>query len=277
MNLSRTFLWRKLRERKILATHKRVAGICEDLITNFRKQPEHFEFEAKKALNTERIIWQYWAQGFDNVPPVVRECLDSVDTYATDYMIIRLTDVNLSEYLDLPTFVQQKRTLYSRAHFADLLRLLLLKTYGGIWMDATLFLSQPIPKEYATCDFFVFRRDPNEPNVSYWRNTYAYYFGWAKGFRVNMLNSFIVARKESRTVSDLCDLLLCWWRDHDGVPDYFFFQILFDVLGYDEGYPLVSDTFPHYLQQLISDPSFSIMCREDILKNIPIHKLTYKQ
>ena len=277
MNLSRTFLWRKLRERKILATHKRVAGTCEELIANLREHPEHFEFESKKNLNTEKIIWQYWAQGYDNVPQVVRECLDSVDKYAADYTIIRLTDENLSEYLGLPSFVQQKRNLYSRAHFADLLRLLLLKTYGGIWMDATLFLSQPIPKEYASCDFFVFRRDPNEPNISYWRNTYAYYFGWAKGFRVNMLNSFIVAKKENRTVSDLCDLMFCWWRDHDEVPDYFFFQILFDVYGCNEVYPLVSDTLPHYLQQSINDPSFSIMSREDILKSIPIHKRTYKQ
>lgn len=276
MNLSRTFLWRKLRERKILATHKRVASVCEDLIANFRIHPEYFEFEAKKNLYTEKIIWQYWAQGYDNVPSVVRECLDSVDKYAADYTIIRLTDENLPEYLDLPAFVQQKRNLYSRAHFADLLRLLLLKTYGGIWMDATMFLSQPIPEEYASCDFFVFRRDPNEPNLSYWRNTYAYYFGWTKGFRVNMLNSFIVAKKGSRTVSDLCDLMLYWWRDHDEVPDYFFFQILFDVYGCNEVYPLVSDTLPHYLQQSINDPSFSIMNREDILKIIPIHKRTYK-
>lgn len=277
MNLSRTLFWRKLREQKILATHKRVAGICEDLISSFRKHPEHFEFKAKKTLYTERIIWQYWAQGFENVPPVVRECLNSVDNYAADYAIIRLTDKNLSEYLELPAFVQQKRNFYSRAHFADLLRLLLLKTYGGIWMDATMFLSQPIPKEYANCDFFVFRRDPNEPNIGYWRNTYAYYFGWAKGFRVNMLNSFIVAKKKNRTVSDLCDLMLCWWRDHNAVPDYFFFQILFDVYGCNEEYPLVSDTFPHYLQQSIIDPSFSIMSRKEILKHIPIHKLTYKQ
>lgn len=276
MNLSKTFLWRKLRERKILAAHKRVAKICEDLIAGYREYPEHFSFEAKKEFDTDRIIWQYWAQGYEDVPDVVRSCLESVDKYAADYTVVRLTDENMSDYLDLPDFVQQRRATYSRAHFSDLLRLILLKTYGGIWMDATIFLTAPIPQEWADSEFMVFRRDPKEPNYKYWRNTYAYYFGWAKGFRVNMLNSFIIAKKGGRTISDLCDLMLLWWRDHENVPDYFFFQILYDVYDCPDKFQLVSDTLPHYLQQSINDSKFSIIQREDIFKRFPIHKLTYK-
>ena len=153
---------------------------------------------------------------------------------------------------------------------------MLLKTYGGIWLDATIFLSAPIPEEFSNLPFFVFRRDPNEPNIKYWRNTYAYYFGWANGFRVNMLNSFIVARRGSKTVSDLCDLMMLWWKDYNDAPDYFFFQILCDVYNYRDNFPLVSDTLPHYLQQSINDKKFNLMSREDILRTIPIHKLTYK-
>lgn len=276
MNLSQTFLWRKLRERKILATHARIAAICEELIAQYRTKPECFDIRARKDLGTDRIIWQYWAQGYDNVPPVVRQCLDSVEQRAGDYTIVRLTDNNLSEYLDLPDFVQEKRGSYSRAHFSDLLRLMLLKVYGGIWMDATILLSARLPQAWAESDFFVFRRDPNEPDFKYWRNTYAYYFGWAKGFRVNMLNSFIVAKKGNPTVSELCDLMLLWWMSHDNVPDYFFFQILCDVYGLPDSMPLVSDTLPHYLQQSMNDARFDLMPREEILDTIPIHKLTYK-
>ena len=124
MNLSRTFIWRKLREYKILKTHRRVAGICESLIAEYQEHPVHFDLSPKAHFDTDRIIWQYWAQGYDDVPPVVRRCLDSIDKYATNYTIIRLTDANLSDYLDLPDFVQQKRTVYSRAFFSDLLKLL---------------------------------------------------------------------------------------------------------------------------------------------------------
>jgi hypothetical protein len=262
MDLSHTLVWRKIRERKILSTHRKVAGICRQLIEKYKAESVRFDLVPKKKFSTDRIIWQYWAQGFDDVAPIVRDCLDSVDKYSDGYTVVRLTDDNLSEYLDLPDFVQKKRACYSKTHFSDLLRLMML--------------SGPIPEEYARCDFFVFRRDPNEPDRRYWRNTYAYYFGWAKGFRVNMLSSFIIAKQCDRTISDLCELMLFWWRDNDGLPDYFFFQILYDVYNCKEVFPLVSDTFPHYLQQSHNDPDFKLMTREQILSTIPIHKLTYK-
>ena len=277
MNLSRTFVWRKLRECKILAQHRRIAAICEAFIEAYRKDPPAFEIVPQKDLGTDKIIWQYWAQGYEQVPEIVRTCLDSVDRWAGDYKIIRLSDANLSEYLAIPAFVQQKRKVFSVAHFSDLLRLMLLKAYGGIWLDATIFLSGPIPAPYAEQDLFFFRRDPAEPHYKYWRNTYAYYFGWAKGFRVNMLNSILFAKPGNKAVADLCDMLLLWWKTHDQIPDYFFFQILFDAYGYPIDMPLVSDTLPHYLQQSVNDPSFSLMPHEEILSTIPLHKLTYKQ
>ena len=276
IDLSRTIVWRKLREQKILRTHRRVADFCEALIAEYDRRPVHFNFTPKHAFSSDRIIWQYWAQGYDRVPDVVRKCLESIDWFAADYTIVRLTDANLVDYLDVPDFIQEKREKMTTAHYSDLLRLMLLKTYGGIWMDATILLTGPIPEEYASQDFFVFRRDPNEPNIKYWRNVYAYYFGWAKGFRVNMLNSFIISRKDAEPVASLCDLMLLWWRDHDRLPDYFFFQILYDVFAKPSACPVISDTLPHYLQQSISDPAFCLMPRDEIENRMSIHKLTYK-
>lgn len=276
MNLSRTFIWRKLRERKILAQHKRVAETCEVLISKYHNNPPAFAIMAKKDLGTDNIIWQYWAQGYDDVPRIVGECLDSVEKWTDGYLIVRLSDQNIHEYLDIPDFVEKKRSHFSIAHFSDLLRLMLLQAYGGIWIDATILLLDSIPVEYTCCDLFVFRRDPKEPDYRYWRNTYAYYFGWAKGFRVNMLNSFFVAKKGNRTVSELCDLLLLWWQEHDSVPDYFFFQILFDTYNCQETFPLISDTLPHYLQQSINDPKFLSILQKRGSKYSPVQKMTYK-
>jgi len=265
MNIRKTYIWRKLREMKILRQHKRVAGICENLIKDYKKSGNEIRFVPKKQFLNERIIWQYWAQGYDDVPEVVRQCLDSVDKYASDYTIVRLTDENLAEYIDAPDFIEQKRGAFSRAHFSDILRLMLLKTYGGIWMDATIMLLGPIPEEIANQNFFVFRRDPNEPNKEYWQNSYAYYYGWANGFRVNMLSSFMVAKKGNKSMSDLCNLILLWWKKNNYLPDYFFLQILFDVYAPKDNYPLVSDCLPHYMQQGLNSDH---LC--------PIQKLTYK-
>jgi hypothetical protein len=246
------------------------------LIDEYHVHPQNFCIKPKNDQGTDRLIWQFWAQGYDQVPEVVRQCLTSVDFWAGDYKIIRLSDANLSEFLDIPDFVLKKRSAYSRAHFADLLRLMLLKAYGGIWLDATVMLSGPIPTEFSRQDLFFFRRDPKEPHYKYWRNTYAYYFGWTKGFRVNMLNSILFAKAGNQEISELCDMLLLWWKWHDSIPDYFFFQILFDEYGYPSDMPIVSDTLPHYLQQSINDPNFNLMSHEEILATIPIHKLTYK-
>lgn len=276
MNLSRTYIWRKLRERKILAAHKRVAKICEALIKEYDSAHVDFDLTPKKQFDSDRIIWQYWAQGYDVVPKIVRDCLDSVDKYAADYTVVRLDDDNLTDYLDIPEYVQAKRASYSIAHFSDLLRLMLLAVYGGIWIDATIMLSGVIPETYLLQDLFVFRRDPNEPDQKYWRNTYAYYFGWSKGFKVNMLNSFIIAKKGNKTITDLCHYMLLWWKEHDSIPDYFFFQILFDTYAPKDVCPLVSDTLPHYLQQSINDPTFNLIPTGEILREIPIHKLSYK-
>ncbi|MBR5660185.1 MAG: capsular biosynthesis protein [Bacteroidales bacterium] len=276
INLSRTYFWRKLRERKILADHKRAADICKSLIDGYEANPIDFGIKPKRQFNTDRIIWQYWAQGYDDVPDIVKKCLESVDKWSNNSTIIRLTDNNLSDYLEIPEFVQTKRSVFSRAFFSDLLRLMLLKTYGGVWLDATVCLSGPIPENYWQYPFFIYRRDASEPNIKYWRNTYAYYFGWAKGFRVNMLSSIMFAKKGSETAADLCNYMLLWWKEHTDIPDYFFIQILYDVYKDKEAFPLISDTLPHYLQQSINDPRFTIMKREDILREIPIHKLTYK-
>lgn len=273
-------IWRLLRQKAIISAHNKCAKICENLVNDFCLHDNVQKPVAKKSFENDRIIWQYWAQGYDNIPEIVRHCLDTVDKYASGYTIIRLSDANLNDYLELPEYIADKRNIYSFAFFSDLLRVMLLSVYGGLWLDATVMLSTPLPQEYFEYDFFLFQRDPDEVNRHYWESVYAYYYGWHKNFKVNMLSSIFFAKKGSAVVSDLASLMMKWWREHDDIPNYFFLQILFDVLikGKYAGMncPIVSDCKPHYLQQSINDPKFSLMDRESILSTIPMHKLTYK-
>lgn len=269
-------LWRWLVEKKILAQQKRVVIKLNKLIKEYLLHPISFASPPKKNFSTDKIIWQYWAQGFENAPDIIKKCLNSVNQFAPDYTIIRLNDENLHEYLTIPDFIIAKREKMTTAHFSDILRLMLLKTYGGIWMDATIMLTGPIPLEYATCDLFAFQRDPAEPHFRYWKEVNRYYFGWVRNFHVNMLNSFIVAKKGNYIISQLCDLIMMWWQNNDSISHYFLFQILFDVFCKDSISPLVNDTYPHYLQQSLKDPNFNIMERSNIQKVFSIHKLTYR-
>lgn len=273
-------VWKYVRRNRIIHSHAKTVAICEKLIEDYFSIPEDIQLKAKKDLGTEKIIWQYWAQGYDDIPERIRECLDSVEKYAGEYSVIRLHDSNLSEYLDIPEYIIKKRACFSYAFFSDLLRVMLLSTYGGLWLDATVLLTGQIPREYSEYDFFLFQRDPDENHKDYWENVYAYYFCWDKRFRVNMLSSIFFARKDTVVINALAGLMMKWWKENDSVPDYFFFQILYDVLinGRLKEYkcPVVSDCPPHYLQQSMNDKRFSLMPYDQIVASIPIHKLTYK-
>ena len=85
-------------------------------------------FEDSYNLAGKKIIWQYWAQGFDgNLPEVVAECLASVDRYKGNWEVIRLSDNTISDYLDIPDFVWAKRgNGFSITAFSNVLRLALL-------------------------------------------------------------------------------------------------------------------------------------------------------
>lgn len=273
-------VWTRLRTRSILRQHRRVADLCESLISEYYSAKVRSVVEGKKDLSGKKIVWQYWAQGFENVPTVVRECLESVEKWRGDYEIIRLTDETVFDYVDIPETAASHCRQAGLAQYSDLLRLALLSAYGGVWLDATVMLTGPLPEEYSKYDFFMFQRDPNEPHKDYWENVYAYYYGWRKDFRVNVLSSIIFARQGCGVISDLYGLMVFYWANHTIMPDYFFLHILFDVLinGRHKGNncPIVSDCTPHLLQQSINDPAFDLATKDEILRRTSIHKLTYK-
>lgn len=240
-----------------------------------------FDIQPKKHLSHQKIIWQYWGQGIDdNLPEIVKLCFASIDKYKGDYTVIRLDDNSIHEYLDLPDFVWQKRQNpeFKHAFFADLIRLALLYAYGGIWIDATILLTNEINDNIKQKDFFMFQRDQNALNKEFWQNFNADYFGWNDKHFVNVLNSFIVAKKNHSLIHVCLDLLLNFWQTQNHITHYFFFQILFDVLVKGEysslNCQIIDDTLPHLLIANINKP-FDENVYQDILSKTNIHKMTY--
>lgn len=278
--IKKMILWPQIRSCKIRAEHNKCAKLCRKLINE--NNGINYPIKPKKTLPDKHIIWQYWGQGFDNVPEMVKICLDSVEKHCnqTDTLIIRLSDANIHEYVDLPDFITQNRNKYPQAIFSDLLRVLLLSTYGGCWLDATIFLSGTIPQEYWQMDFFMFQRDESETNKHYWSMAFSYYFGWGESFKVKCLNSIIFCKPQNPIISDLKNILLSFWQSGKSLPNYFFFQILFNELiatkYQSKNCPIINDCPPHYLQQLINDPNFKIASINEIFRRSTIHKLTYK-
>lgn len=277
----RLIFWAEIRSRLITREHKKISKLCRQILSHPESYRNTIDFQPKKAFSSDRIIWQYWSQGYDpkKLPEVVKICLDSVDRFAGDALVIRLSDKNIEEYITLPQWLKEKKSQFSPAHYSDLIRSILLANYGGCWIDATILLTGEIPAEYWSADLFLFRRSEAEINKSYWENVFAAYFGWSKEFKVRILNSIIFCKKGIASISEIAEILGWVWRNVDSYPHYFFMQILMEVMiedGLLKEFQAANDCLPHYLQQLINDPKFNLASYEEILSLTPIHKLTYK-
>lgn len=277
-------IWHSIRKRRILKKHRDVALFWQSVIKAYDEGriPE-YEIGAKQDLDTDKIIWQYWGQGFqdENLPQIVSICKDSVDRNRGEYKVIRLDDASICDYLDLPNIVWEKLQNFpefNRTFFSDLLRVALLKVYGGVWLDATIYLSGPLTEHLDQQAYFVYQRDPEEKYKRYWEGTYAYYWSWHPDFKVKMLSSIMFARKENEMFVVLLTLLLHYWYTEERIIDYFFFQILYEELVTGNlahlKCPITSDVIPHQLQSKLSG-GCEFVAYKDIFERGTVHKMSY--
>lgn len=111
-------------------------------------------FYTKKQVTSE-TVWTYWHSPFR--PAIVNRCIENWRRvgHRDD---IRILD-SYSVYTWIPTDVMDQihRVAQKEAHKSDLIRLYLLKTYGGIWMDASVFLTTDL--SWIEDSFFCYRAD----------------------------------------------------------------------------------------------------------------------
>ena len=266
-----------------LLQKKHVARLWDIFLEKyFEGELEYFTLQPKQNFKDQKIIWQYWGQGLAAAQQneTVKLCFASVDRFKGDYKVIRLDEESVKKYLDLPEFiwVKKKNSQFKPAFFADLIRLALLDVYGGIWLDATILLTAPIDSTILKQDFFMFHRDNNTQNKNEWENFNADYFGWGDDHYVNVLNSFIIAKKNNQIVHICFDIMMNYWRTQNSIPHYFIFQIMFNELCkkniFEQDMLILDDTLPHLLQ-IVMNLEFDSKVYEGILKKIMVHKLNY--
>ena len=270
----------KLRKEVDYFFQKKTAKKWNKIIENyFSARTSKYNLKSKKNLETSKIIWQFWGQGwiYSELPDIVKHCYKSVEKYKGDYLVIRLDDETIKDYVELPEFIYLKlrKNQMTYAHFADILRLALLEIYGGIWLDATVFLTDYIDKKYVEMEYFFFQRSNKSPNK--YLEKKGFYFSWNDKHKVTVLNSIIFSKKNNLVIHTLLDLMLIFWESNNRVPYYYFFQILYNEL-LDRRLKkyrciTIDDTLPHLLFFEINEPSFDYI---KIKKKISLHKLSYK-
>lgn len=221
---------------------------------------------------TKRIIWICWFQGLEQAPPLVRRCIESVQRNANGAEVVILTDASIRTWLDLPAHIIEKydAELISKAHYSDIVRCALLYQYGGIWMDATLFLTRPVPESFYIHEFSSLRYDvlPQDYSIS---------LG-------NWTIFLFAAQINSAFMKFVRDALYAYWRSNDAMIEYFFtdYTLLYAVEKHPQfaalirNQPIIGND-RYLIRQFINKPVNSET--RQALQNDPtgIYKLSHKE
>ncbi|GBR77322.1 capsular polysaccharide synthesis protein, partial [Candidatus Termititenax persephonae] len=113
-----------------------------EIIADFKHKPA-----ARATADADYPVWACWWQGEAQMPELVRACFRALQDRAAGHKVTLITQANFSEFTDLPAHILEKtaRGRITLTHLSDILRMNLLKNHGGLWPDATILLTKPLP------------------------------------------------------------------------------------------------------------------------------------
>jgi hypothetical protein len=118
-----------------------------------------------------KIIWTCWFQGRQNAPELVEKCLASWESLNPGWDFRCLDAETISRYVELDKYIDLQKQSIMAASLSDILRMLLLHEYGGVWADATVYCNQPLDEWLpltAGTGFFAFSRPAPDRVLSTW-------------------------------------------------------------------------------------------------------------
>lgn len=173
----------------------------------------------KDVLSSNCPIWICWFQGIDKAPALIQKCTESVIKNAGEHPVIFLTKDNYSEYCFIPSYIMEKvksKTI-TLTHFSDILRNALLSQKGGIWLDASIYLTEP----YKLYDLPYQTIKQNKVDDGKFVSAYRWTGFCQAGVKGNPLNSFVY------------DMFLAYHKREKELIDYYLIDY-FMALGYEK-------------------------------------------
>lgn len=100
-----------------------------------------FEYGFAKSSAIPSVIWTYWEH--KTLPKIIQVCIDSWRRHNPGYKVVIITKENVQTYWPEydPTVLKHND---SPARFSDFVRLNVLASHGGIWMDASIFCTKSL-------------------------------------------------------------------------------------------------------------------------------------
>ncbi|MBR2247927.1 MAG: capsular polysaccharide synthesis protein [Clostridia bacterium] len=243
--------------------YKKIKKKNKKFIETFVKENDFSNIEH----NHEKIIWTIWLQGMENAPEIVQKCYKSMKDNLKGYKIIVITENNYKDYISFPDYILEKyeKGIISKVHFADLIRIELMATHGGTWLDGTVFCSHfPKEKFFLESDLFLFQK--LKPGLD--------------GHIISVSSWFITASSNQPIIMLTRALLHNFWKKNNCAFDYFmihfFIQISIETYQVDwEKVVPFSNSTPHILLLRLFE-EYDKNTWEAIKSQTPFHKLSHK-
>ncbi|MBV7271527.1 capsular polysaccharide synthesis protein [Clostridium sp. PL3] len=225
---------------------------------------KHFEASTKK-------IWVFWWQGYDEAPELIRICINSIQKNCGEHEVILISEKNLKKYIDFPQYIYKKLNseIISFTEFSNIVRIGLLNKYGGLWIDATFYLTESISNNIFKPEFFTGKLefDENITSLSAYRWNTALLSGNTSDIIFSFINSFNIH----------------YWEREDYLIDYFLFDYII-LLGYNyipeikreiDSVPI--NNLKLFKLNLVLNDKFDNEVYKDIIKDTVFHKLQRRQ
>lgn len=165
----------------------------------------NLEISHKDVDNIPKMIWVFWWQGFDSMPNVVKECYNSIIRNSNGREVVLITGETYMDYVIIPRYIVNKvsKGIISYTHFSDYLRVALLSKYGGLWIDAAIFVTKPI--QYNNAYFY-------SPKLSLQQQESPHLHLWVIGV--------MEAPPNMPLFSFLLEILTAYWHRYNEVFSY---------------------------------------------------------
>lgn len=212
-----------------------------------------------------KIIWTCWFQGRRAAPDLVQRCIASWEHKNPDWEVRCLDAENVACFTSIRDHVDLQRQTITAASLSDLVRLLLLHEYGGVWADATVFCNRPLYEwlsEAMATGFFAFANPGPDRLLASW---------------------FLAAAPGNALLSRWAARALRYWRGRSASDDYFWVHHEFGQLcsidaearAVWNAVPKISADGPHSVQRVgMGAPSAEALTTIDW--STPVFKLTYR-
>lgn len=227
------------------------------------------DLTGNKSVKQNNAIWIFWLQGMENAPKIVQRCYESISRNKPDsFDIILLTKKNIDEYIQLPDYIWQKyeEHIITTTHLSDMIRLELLCTYGGCWVDATVFCSGMIPEYMLKSDMFLFKASVMDSPV------------------IKMSSWWLCADKYNKILHAVRKMLYAYWKNENDLKNYFLLHITMSkIIDEDSSSSAIFRSIPYFYNGSAHILQGKLGMEYDemewgIVKSISsIHKLSYKR